>query len=595
MRQTAQYADKISDHPHPSWFDAVLFRGKVTLLQLRRSVQDGLSHETDRYPRANELVDRSIIAESITPIWTAAEPSEQYLLAGKAHNLRIILRRLNGIEVPPNGTFSFWKQLGRVTRRRGFVAGREVREGCIIPNIGGGLCQLSNALYDAALSAGFEIVERHAHSRVIPGSLAEVDRDATVFWNYVDLRFRSPEGFRIEAFLTGDSLIVRFRGTPRLRLHQIGRAVRAVGPSKAFSDAAELHSCVTCNTQDCFRHVPPTSRETSFGRAAFLVDDYWPEFDRYLDSIKRESDLLCLPLDGRQYGKSNYAWGTDSFRQVNQHRLFTLYRSHRSRRLAHQGAARQRALLANYERLAHLYSKYLTYEVTHVTLMQQLLPYLWREGHLGGRTFDVLMTSLPMQTLQDRLDAAAALHPESMTLADFRADRQLVQAETEALQQARRIVTPHTEIARLFPDKAMLIDWEIPKLKRNPSESLNSPAFLFPAATVGRKGAYELREALQGLNMSLAITGPMLEAADFWRGVNVRLGRFSDWMGNTAAVVLPAFIEHQPRRLLEAVAHGVPVIASTACGLENVSGVISVQPGDVDSLRAALMRLLPAS
>ncbi|TMJ35729.1 MAG: hypothetical protein E6G87_11825 [Alphaproteobacteria bacterium] len=28
--------------------------------------------------------------------------------------------------------------------------------------IGGGLCQLSNALYEAALAAGFEIVERHA-------------------------------------------------------------------------------------------------------------------------------------------------------------------------------------------------------------------------------------------------------------------------------------------------------------------------------------------------------------------------------------------------------------------------------------------------
>jgi len=57
---------------------------------------------------------------------------------------------------------------------RGFVAGRELREGCVIPSLGGGLCQLSNALYDAALKAGVEIVERHAHSQVIPASLAEV-------------------------------------------------------------------------------------------------------------------------------------------------------------------------------------------------------------------------------------------------------------------------------------------------------------------------------------------------------------------------------------------------------------------------------------
>ena len=78
---------------------------------------------------------------------------------------------------------------------RGFVKGRELREGCIIPNVGGGLCQVSNALYDAALQAGHEIVERHAHTQVIAGSLAEQGRDATVFWNYVDLRFRSERPF----------------------------------------------------------------------------------------------------------------------------------------------------------------------------------------------------------------------------------------------------------------------------------------------------------------------------------------------------------------------------------------------------------------
>ena len=63
----------------------------------------------------------------------------------------------------------------------GFVAGRELREGCMVSSIGGGLCQLSNALYAAALEAGCEIVERHAHSKVVPGSLAERGLDATVF------------------------------------------------------------------------------------------------------------------------------------------------------------------------------------------------------------------------------------------------------------------------------------------------------------------------------------------------------------------------------------------------------------------------------
>ena len=62
----------------------------------------------------------------------------------------------------------------------------------MMPAVGGGLCQLSNALYDAALPAGCQIVERHAHSGPCPGSAAAAGRDATVAWNYVDLRFVRP-------------------------------------------------------------------------------------------------------------------------------------------------------------------------------------------------------------------------------------------------------------------------------------------------------------------------------------------------------------------------------------------------------------------
>ncbi len=78
----------------------------------------------------------------------------------------------------------------------------------MIPAIGGGLCQLSNALYDVALAAGCEIVERHAHSRTVPGSAAAAGRDATVAWNYVDLRFSSPRELRLGVRLDSDDLVV---------------------------------------------------------------------------------------------------------------------------------------------------------------------------------------------------------------------------------------------------------------------------------------------------------------------------------------------------------------------------------------------------
>jgi len=573
----------------PGIGQALVFRGKTFALQARRIAREAVNNEAQRFSINDALTRAGIVAESRTPLWTEHEDSEKVLIAGKIHNLRVAIRQLNGVEVPGGRVFSFWKQIKRTTRWRGYVAGRELREGCLIPNIGGGLCQLSNALYDAALRAGFDIVERHGHSQVIPGSLAEVGRDATVFWNYVDLRFRSSHAFRIEAELTVDSLVIRFRR------ESVNQRAHLVLPTK-IQKPDEIENCLSCGTQDCFRARPVVSHH-DFGRTAYLLDECWPEFDRYIGATKRAADLLCLPLDGKKFGKLNYGWTTTGFGTVKQSRLLTLRRSYQSRKLASQGATRQRALLAANEKLAQRYASLLSYDVTHITLMQHLLPYLWREGHLGGRTFDVLMTGLPLAVLQQRLDGAFRLHPESQTLADFRADNSLLEAETEALRQARKIITPHTEIAALYPDKSLLIDWAIP-----PSETqLNRVAagevkLVFPAATVGRKGVYELRAALQGLDIQLLTLGPLLEGKDFWDGIDVhQLRADEDWLAGATAVVLPSFVEHRPRRLLAAVARGVPVIASTTCGLGNISGVTNVPAGDVKSLRAEIEKVIAGS
>jgi len=500
--------DNQSD-PTPGIGAALLFRGKALAFQARRAVREAISCEVRRYSADNALTGKRTIAESRTPLWTAHESSERVLLIGKIHNLRLAIRRLNGVEVPARCVFSFWKQVSRTSRRRGYVAGREVREGCLIPSIGGGLCQLSNALYDAALRAGFEIVERHAHTQVVPGSLAETQRDATVFWNYVDLRFKSTHAFRIEAQLTVDSLVVRFRGEPVSNRKQF---VLPMKTSSHFEKPNEIENCLTCGMQDCFRQVRAQTSRNGFGRTAYLLDEYWPEFDRYISATKRETDLLCLPLDGKRFRRPNYAWSTAGFGVVKQSRLFTLWRSYQSRKLASQGATKQTTLLAAHEKLADRYASLLSYDVTHLTLMQNLLPFLWRSGDLGGRTFDVLMTGLPLAVLQERLDAAFLLHPESRTLSDFRAGGWLVEAESEALRQARKIVTPHTEIATLYPEKSVLIDWASPAPETQMKRVAGcEPKLVFPAATVGRKGVYELRDAMIGLEIQLVIMGPILE------------------------------------------------------------------------------------
>ncbi|HSS22411.1 MAG TPA: VanW family protein [Pyrinomonadaceae bacterium] len=571
----------------PSVGSALLFRSKALAFQVKRAARGITASDPRRHPVSDALIDANIIAESRTPLWNDADGSERVLTLGKIHNLRLAIQRLHGVEVPRGSVFSFWKQIGRTSRHKGYVAGRELREGCLVASIGGGLCQLSNALYDAALQAGCEIVERHAHSKVVPGSLAEIQRDATVFWNYVDLRFLHADDFRIEAELTAESLVVRFRArTIRRRPVVININARRSKP------ITEINSCTSCDATECFRHVGNEVKITK-GHTAFLLDEYWPEFDRYISNSKQERDLLCVPLDGRKYEKSNYAWTTDGFGLVKQSRFFALRRAYESRKSSAHGAARQAAALQSNEKLAARYATRLAYEVTHVTVMQNLLPYLWRQGHLTGRTFDVLMTRLPLANLQNRLDTAFQLHPESPTLSDFRANPELVASETAALARANRIITPHTEIAALFPEKSVLVDWVLPRVESIVKANKQQPArIVFPAATLGRKGVYELREALSGLEVELALAGPILERKDFWKGVRVRqLPRDVDWLESATAVVLPSFVEHNPRRLLEALARGVPVIASEACGLGNVGGVTTVDTHG-SSLRDALMTLM---
>jgi glycosyltransferase involved in cell wall biosynthesis len=59
-------------------------------------------------------------------------------------------------------------------------------------------------------------------------------------------------------------------------------------------------------------------------------------------------------------------------------------------------------------------------------------------------------------------------------------------------------------------------------------------------------------------------------------------------LAGASVVVLPAHIEHAPRALLRAVAAGLPVVASTACGLAALPGVREVAAGDVEAMRTAL-------
>jgi hypothetical protein len=490
---------------------------------------------------------------------------------------------LDGVVVPADAVFSFWKQIGRASRRRGFVTGRMLQQGCLVPATGGGLCQLSNALYDVALQSGCEIVERHAHSRRVAGSAAALGRDATVAWNYVDLRFRPRHPLRIEARLTRGELVIRFRTLP-------GATAPATAPESGAAQPVS-RSCATCGEVSCFMHEHRAGHSRG-DRTAYLVDENWPEFQAYIGRRGVPDDELGLPLDGARWRLSRYRWEIPGRPCSASATFATLARMIAIRRAPAQGAVRRLAELNGAKQIARSLSRLLSPEITRVCVAQSLLPSLWRDGHLGGREVEVLMTRLPMSELQARLDAAAVAHPERATLGDFRAPPALVEAEAEALAYAARIVTPHRDIAALFPEKGELLDWMLPSARPETRDPY-SRRIAFPGPTVARKGAHALRKAAIALGLEVVLLGNELEGPGFWQGVATRKpAAGANWLTDVAAVVQPALVEERPRALLAALAAGVPVIATAACGLPPQQGVTIVPLDDPAALIAAIKSVL---
>jgi hypothetical protein len=169
-------------------------------------------------------------------------------------------------------------------------------------------------------------------------------------------------------------------------------------------------------------------------------------------------------------------------------------------------------------------------------------------------------------------------------LSDFRWPEALVRAEAEALAAADRIVTPHGDIAALFGARAVRLPWSGDAPGESPPPR-PIRCIAFPGPTIARKGAHAVREAARALDLEVALMGAGFEGDDFWDGVRTRVAK--DWTG-IDAVAQPALAEEQPRRLIAALAAGLPVFATAACGLPPRPGLRVVPFDDPAALIAAL-------
>lgn len=115
-------------------------------------------------------------------------------------NIRVAVERCNGIILNAGDEFSFNDTVGEQTAETGFYKANAILDGKIIQAYGGGICQVSTTIFEAALYAGLEIPERWNHTYV--SSYADAGMDAAVAWDALDLRIANNEKYPIKLEVT---------------------------------------------------------------------------------------------------------------------------------------------------------------------------------------------------------------------------------------------------------------------------------------------------------------------------------------------------------------------------------------------------------
>ena len=135
----------------------------------------------------------------------------------RIHNVELVAHLVDDKLIAPGEEFSFNKTTGARTAAKGFLEAPVIINGELTTGLGGGVCQVSTTVFNAAYEAGLKITERTNHALYI--SHYPQGRDATVDYPNVDLRFVNDTGhwLLLRTYVSTDSLTVGLYGTPTHR------------------------------------------------------------------------------------------------------------------------------------------------------------------------------------------------------------------------------------------------------------------------------------------------------------------------------------------------------------------------------------------
>lgn len=154
----------------------------------------------------------------------------------RASNIRLAAELLNGCSVESGATLSFNERVGPRTAERGFLPAKIIENGEYTEGVGGGVCQVSTTLYNAALLSGLKIAEYHPHSLAV--GYVPPSRDAMVSGSACDLKITNPTPYPVYLRAEGGE------GRVRLRIYGKSDGVR-------YSLESEVLGSVPAPEEEC--------------------------------------------------------------------------------------------------------------------------------------------------------------------------------------------------------------------------------------------------------------------------------------------------------------------------------------------------------
>ncbi len=140
----------------------------------------------------------------------------------RANNLNIALNYLNDKIIMPGETFSYNQAIGDTTASKGYKEAATFKAGKVVMEMGGGICQTTSTLYNVALMANMEIVERHQHG--LPVGYVPPSRDATVYSPVLDFKFKNTRNYPVKistSFSGSGSLNISIFGTKEEKEYEV--------------------------------------------------------------------------------------------------------------------------------------------------------------------------------------------------------------------------------------------------------------------------------------------------------------------------------------------------------------------------------------